>query len=103
MHRKVAYYPVGGMFYMARKGVYLKAFPPRGFRLRVLPRTAVRLVIRGTVYHYADGVFYQPIDEEFQIVRPPEGAIVKDIFLRIRRKLILMGSPRMNSMMRYTN
>jgi hypothetical protein len=79
MHRKVAYYPVGGMFYIAKKGVYLRAFPPRGFRLRVLPRASVRLVLRGTVYHYADGVFYQPIGEEFQIVRPPEGAVVKEL------------------------
>ena len=61
---------------MARKGAYVRAFPPRGFRLRVLPAAAVRLTVRGAAYAYADGVFYQKAGEEYEIVAPPKGAVV---------------------------
>ncbi|MGB5272949.1 MAG: DUF6515 family protein, partial [Flavobacteriaceae bacterium] len=63
VHGNVSYYPVGGMFFIARKGIYARAFPPRGFRLRVLPRTAIRLAVRGTYFMYADGVFYRPVGD----------------------------------------
>lgn len=79
VHRKVAYYPVGGMFFIARKGAFIRTFPPRGFRLRVLPRTALRLTVRERVYMFSDGLFYRPIQDEYEIVAPPNGAIVKEL------------------------
>ena len=79
MHRKVAYYPVGGMFYIARKGVYVRSFPRPGFRVRILPRTAIRIVVRSGAYRYADGVFYQQIGDEYEIVAPPKGAVVYEL------------------------
>ncbi len=79
VHRNVSYYPVGGMFFIARKGIYARAFPPRGFRLRVLPRTAIRLAVRGTYFMYAEGVFYQQVGEEYEVVPVPIGAVVKEL------------------------
>lgn len=79
VHANVSYYPVGGMFFIARKGIYARAFPPRGFRLRVLPRTAIRLAVRGNYFLYADGVFYHPVGDEYEIVVAPIGAVVKEL------------------------
>lgn len=64
---------------MARKGVYVRAFPPRGFRLRFLPVSAVTLSVHGARYTYADGIFYQKINDEYEIVEPPLGAVVKEL------------------------
>ena len=79
VYRKISYYPVGGMYYVYRKGIYVRTFPPRGFRLAVMPTTAVIITVRGTRYHYADGVFYQPINGEYEVAPPPIGAVVKEL------------------------
>lgn len=77
--RKVTYYPVRGMYYVQRKDIYVRAFPPRGFRLRVLPTTTVRITVRGVPYHYADGVFYQQVKEEYEVAAPPVGAVLQEL------------------------
>ncbi|MDC6367068.1 MULTISPECIES: DUF6515 family protein [Flavobacteriaceae] len=80
IYRRATYYPVGGMYYVKRRGAYVRAFPPRGFRLRVLPATAVALTVRGTAYRYADGLFYQNVDgDEFEVASPPVGAVVESL------------------------
>lgn len=77
--RRVTYYPVGGMYYVQRGGLYVRAFPPRGFRLRLLPTTAVVVTVRGIPYNYADGVFYKEIEGEYEVAPPPVGAIVGEL------------------------
>ena len=77
--RRVNYYPVGGMFYVKRRGVYYRTFPPRGFRLRALPTTAVVINVRGASYNYADGVFYQRVEDAYEVATPPVGAVVAEL------------------------
>ena len=79
LYRRVSYYPVGGMYFLRRNGVYVRTFPPRGFRLRVLPATTVRIVVRGNPYQYADGVFYVATEGEYEVARPPVGAVVSEL------------------------
>lgn len=67
------------MYYVQRKGIYVRAFPPRGFRLRLLPATAIALTVRGAAYSYADGVFYRKIDEEYEVAKPPVGAVLREL------------------------
>jgi len=76
VYRKISF---GGMYYIHRNGIYVRTFPPRGFRLAVVPTTAVIITVRGTRYHYADGVFYQPVDGEYAVAAPPIGAVVTDL------------------------
>ncbi len=78
--RNVSYYPVRGMYFVRRQGVYVRTFPPRGFRLRALPATAIALTVNGNRYNYADGIFYQKSNEEdYEITEPPIGAIVEEL------------------------
>lgn len=77
--RNVSYYPVGGMYFVARKGAYVRAFPPRGFRIRTIPGALTRLMVRGSVFYYSAGVFYRNVDEEYEVVAAPVGAVIKDL------------------------
>jgi hypothetical protein len=77
--RNRSYYPVGGMYFIARKGAYVRAFPPRGFRIRMAAGALTRLMVRGATYYYAAGVFYQNVDDEYEVVSAPIGAVVKEL------------------------
>ncbi|MEY8019918.1 DUF6515 family protein [Muriicola sp. SD30] len=77
--RNVSYYPVGTMYYVARRGVYARAFPPRGFRIRMAAGALTRIMVRGAAYYYAAGVFYQNVDDEYEVVSAPIGAVVKEL------------------------
>lgn len=67
------------MYYIKRKNIYVRAFPPRGFRLRLLPAAAVALTVRGIAYNYADGVFYRNVEGEYEVATPPVGAVVQKL------------------------
>lgn len=67
------------MYYIKRGGVYVRTFPPRGFRLRALPATSVVINVGGTNYNYADGLFYRESKDSFEIAKPPIGAIVNEL------------------------
>ncbi|RUA18545.1 MAG: hypothetical protein DSY83_01975 [Flavobacteriia bacterium] len=67
------------MYFVRHKGVYVRTFPVRGLRLRVLPTATVRIVVRGVPYQYADGVFYWEDNGEYEVVAPPVGAVVKEL------------------------
>lgn len=67
------------MYYVQRKGAYVRAFPPRGFRLGLLPATAIALNVHGRAYGYADGIFYQKVDEEYEVAKPPVGAVLREL------------------------
>ncbi|MGB5377051.1 DUF6515 family protein, partial [Muriicola sp.] len=71
--RNVSYYPVGGMYYVARKGAYVRAFPPRGFRIRTFPGAFTRMMVRGAVFYYSAGIFYQSVNDEYEVVTAPIG------------------------------
>ncbi len=76
--RNMSYYPVGGMYYIARRGAYVRAFPPRGFRVRAVP-ALIRLMVRGAVFYYSAGVFYRNINDEYEVVAAPIGAVVSEL------------------------
>ena len=79
VYRKVSYYPVSGRFYVARKGVYVRSFPPRGFRIRTLGVRPVRIVVRSRPYWYAEGVYYQKQGEDYIVSDTPVGAVVSEL------------------------
>ncbi|MDG1572558.1 DUF6515 family protein [Robiginitalea sp. M366] len=78
-YRSVAYYPVGGKYYVASKGVYVRTFPPRGFRVRTLAVAPVRVVVARKPFWYAQGVFYTREGSEYEVVDAPVGAIVPEL------------------------
>ncbi|MEO0903004.1 MAG: DUF6515 family protein [Bacteroidota bacterium] len=59
--------------------MYYRTFPPRGFRLRALPTTTVVINVRGVNYNYADGVFYQGVEDAYEVAAPPVGAVVAEL------------------------
>ena len=79
VHRRVSYYPVRGRYYVARKGVYVRSFPPVGFRIRTLAVTPVRIVVRNRPYWYAEGVFYQKEGADYIVSETPVGAVVPTV------------------------
>ncbi len=79
VYRNVNYYPVRGVYYVRRGGVYVRHLPPRGFRVAALTGTLVRLSVRGTPYVYSEGVFYREVNNEYELVAPPEGAVIEEL------------------------
>ena len=79
VYRNVNYYPVRGVYYVRRNGVYVRRLPPPGFRVAALTGTLVRLSVRGTPYVYSEGVFYRELNNEYELVAPPEGAILEEL------------------------
>ena len=80
VYRNATFYPVGSMYYVRKNRAYVRAFPPRGFRLRRLPAAAIALTVRGVRYRYAAGVFYRAQEnEEFEVTEAPIGAVVPEL------------------------
>lgn len=77
--RNVNYYPVRGRYYLARRGVYVRAFPPVGFRMRRLAVKPIRILVRARPYWYAEGVFYKETDGGYEVVPTPVGAVVPEL------------------------
>ena len=77
--RNVNYYPVRGVYYVRRNGVYIRRLPPPGFRVAALTGTLVRLSVRGNPYVYSEGVFYRETGNEYELVAPPQGAIIEEL------------------------
>ena len=79
VYRNRNYYPVRGRYYVSRKGVYARTFPPVGFRIRSLAVAPVRVVVRNRSYWYAEGVFYHKQNEEYVVAETPVGAVVPEL------------------------
>jgi len=79
VYRSVRYYPVDGMFYVSRNGLYQRTFPPVGFRVRTLSVLPTRIVVKGKPYYYACGIFYQKKGSDYLVVKTPLGAVVRKL------------------------
>lgn len=51
-------------------------YPPLDYRVTLLPRTYVRIVVSGWPYFYYDGIFYRQYIGGYIVVRAPIGAVV---------------------------
>lgn len=54
-------------------------YHPIGFRLSVLPRSYVRIVVLGAPFFYLGGVFYHHHNNAYVVVRAPIGAVVTEL------------------------
>ncbi len=79
VYRNVNYYPVRGVYYVRRGGVYVIGIPPRGFRVARLTGALVRLSVTGNTYVYSEGIFYREIDNAYEVVPPPKGAVIEEL------------------------
>ncbi len=77
--RNINYYPVRGVYYVRRNGIYMRSVPPFGFRLVRLTSRMIRLSVLGVPYVYSEGLFYQEVDGAFQIVPAPKGATIEEL------------------------
>ena len=69
-----------GVFYASRNGAYIRAAPPVGIRITVLPAGYVRVVVGPTPFFYFGGIFYALTEhQEYVVVDPPVGAIVSKL------------------------
>ena len=75
----VRYYPVQGMFYVSRNGIYQRTFPPVGFRVRNLSVRPTRIVVKGKRYYYSCGIFYQKKGSDYLVVKTPMGGVVRKL------------------------
>lgn len=74
----VAYHVADGIYYQRRTSGYVVVRPAPGLRVRALPRTLIRLTVRGSVFYYHYGVFYSQPEgtDEYEVEEPPVGAVV---------------------------
>ena len=79
VYRNVNYYPVGGRYYLARNGAYVRVHPPVGFRMRTLAAVPVRIAFRNRVYWYSEGTFYDQDGTDYVVTPAPVGAVVPDL------------------------
>lgn len=77
--RNVNYYPVGGIYYVRRNGVYVRLLPPRGFRVARLTGRLVRLSVRNNPYVFSEGIFYREVDNQYEVVEAPKGAVLEEL------------------------
>jgi hypothetical protein len=71
---------IRGPWYYTR---YIKPFPrrfhPIGFRINILPRPYIRVVIGGLPYFYFSGVYYRPYASGYIVVSAPIGAFISSL------------------------
>jgi hypothetical protein len=53
--------------------------PPRGIRIRTLPNGHRRIVIRNRSFYYCAGTFYRALNNQYEVVDAPEGAVVYNL------------------------
>jgi len=73
------YYPVGGVYYVRRNGVYVRRVPPRGFRVARLTGRLVRLTVRNSPYVFLEGIFYREVDGYYEVADAPKGAVLDEL------------------------
>ena len=78
-YRRVNYYPVNGVYYIRHNGVFVRRLPPKGFRIARLTGRLVRLSVRNKAYVFSEGIFYQEVDNEYEIVEAPKGAVLDEL------------------------
>lgn len=82
VHRDVTLHYSRGIFYRPVRRGYLVVAPPVGLRIATLPPYYVRVVVRGTLFFYCNGVFYQKSEDDretYVVVKPPVGAKVTEL------------------------
>jgi hypothetical protein len=77
--RNTNYYPVGGVYYVRRNGVYVRRVPPRGFRLARLTGRLIRLSVRNNPYIFSEGIFYREVDGYYEVADAPKGAVLDEL------------------------
>jgi hypothetical protein len=77
-HGNMVYHVADGISYQRRTSGYVVVKPVPGLRVRALPRTLIRLTVRGAVFFYHYGVFYTlpQGSDGYEVVEPPVGAVV---------------------------
>ncbi len=65
-----------GIFYQPSGSAFVVARPAVGVRVRVLPSAGRRVVVVNQPYFYYYGAFYKQVDDEYEVVEAPEGALV---------------------------
>lgn len=82
VHRDVTLHYSRGVFYRPVRRGYVVVAPPVGLRIAVLPPYYARVVVRGMLFFYCNGVFYQKTEDDtetYVVVKPPIGAKVKEL------------------------
>jgi len=51
-------------------------YPPRGYKVRILPRGYYTARYRGIPHYYHGGIWYRPYGPRFVVVAPPIGVVV---------------------------
>ena len=86
--RSVNYYPVNGIYYIRQNGAFVRRLPPRGFRVARLTGTWVRLSVRNSPYVFSEGIFYREVDNGYQIVEAPKGAVLEELPADVEEMLL---------------
>ena len=77
VHRGTTLHYAKGVFYRPTiSGGYVVLAPPVGVRVATLPARYARLVVRGGVFFYYNGIFYESVGSEYAVVAAPIGARV---------------------------
>lgn len=79
LYRNVNYYPVRGAYYIKRNGVYLRRVPPIGFRIAKISGSLFRFSFLNRPYIFSSGLFYQQVDDYYELVDAPVGAVVPEL------------------------
>lgn len=79
-HSGVDYYFKNGIFYRYNSGNYIVSRPPIGIRVATIPTPRV-VWVNNVKYYYYYGTFYNhvTITNEYEVIKPPLGAIVESI------------------------
>lgn len=78
-HKGRNYYYANRKFYTYNGGRYITILPRIGFRISVLPRGFVTIRHLNQVYFWLDGIYYQSVDDAYQVVKPELGTVIYEL------------------------
>ncbi|WP_157594961.1 DUF6515 family protein [Psychroflexus tropicus] len=77
--RNTTYHVVNGVYYVPRRGNFVRIVPRPGLRVATLPASVFRFTLRGTAMIYFQGVYYRTVENGYEVIAPPLGATIPEL------------------------
>ena len=69
-----------GHYYKRVNEVYNLVPPPHGIRVKIIPSDYLTIMVQSVPYYFYEGVYYRnTIEDDYEVVAPPMGAIVPEL------------------------
>ncbi len=57
----------------------MSVLPPTGFRVATIPWAYSTFTVAGQSYFYANGLYYTRVKKQYEVTKPPVGAVIPQL------------------------